>query len=555
MTKAEKNLTVWQNAKFISSLKTTNGWKVSVQRNGSVQQVETKILIDATELGDVAKYCGVKYDIGMEARAVCGEDIAPEKANDIIQDLTYVMILKDFGVDKTIPKPVGYDASMFYCTAQSPNCTQPKPGQTVWSKDKMMTYGKLPNGKYMINWPIEGNDYYVNLLEMIDTERTIALEKAKQFSLCYLYYLQTELGFSTFGLDNEQFPTADMLPMIPYHRESRRIQGLVRFNVNHVAKPFAQPEALYRTGIAVGDYPIDHHHKRYPEWDKLPDLHFYPVPSYNVPLGALVPKEVDGLIVAEKSISVSNLLNGSTRLQPVVLQIGQAAGALAAISVQQQKSVSETSIRLIQNSLLEAGGYLMPYLDLAKTDTHFKAIQRIGATGILKGEGKNVGWSNETWFNTDKPVNVAELKKDLSEFDAAFTWTSSEVNMTIAGATKLLSDLALYFQKNEISVTDVNTQWSKLGLTNFTTNREITRKEFAVVLDWYIQPFMLKQVDYKGKITTSIPPVKDDTKSYKIRYNSGKISIDNKEVSKLELFNEKGQSHIIIANGLKYYNY
>jgi hypothetical protein len=224
-----------------------------------------------------------------------------------------------------------------------------------------------------------------------------------------------------------------------------------------------------------------------------------------------------------------------------VLQIGQAAGALAAISVQQQKSVSETSIRLIQNSLLEAGGYLMPYLDLAKTDTHFKAIQRIGATGILKGEGKNVGWSNETWFNTDKPVNVAELKKDLSEFDAAFTWTSSEVNMTIAGATKLLSDLALYFQKNEISVTDVNTQWSKLGLTNFTTNREITRKEFAVVLDWYIQPFMLKQVDYKGKITTSIPPVKDDTKSYKIRYNSGKISIDNKEVSKLELFNEKGQ--------------
>jgi hypothetical protein len=503
--------------------------------------VETKILIDATELGDVAKYCGVKYDIGMEARAVCGEDIAPEKANDIIQDLTYVMILKDFGVDKTIPKPVGYDASMFYCTAQSPNCTQPKPGQTVWSKDKMMTYGKLPNGKYMINWPIEGNDYYVNLLEMIDTERTIALEKAKQFSLCYLYYLQTELGFSTFGLDNEQFPTADMLPMIPYHRESRRIQGLVRFNVNHVAKPFAQPEALYRTGIAVGDYPIDHHHKRYPEWDKLPDLHFYPVPSYNVPLGALVPKEVDGLIVAEKSISVSNLLNGSTRLQPVVLQIGQAAGALAAISVQQQKSVSETSIRLIQNSLLEAGGYLMPYLDLAKTDTHIKAIQRIGATGILKGEGKNVGWSNETWFNTDKPVNVAELKKDLSEFDAAFTWTSSEVNMTIAGATKLLSDLALYFQKNEISVTDVNTQWSKLGLTNFTTNREITRKEFAVVLDWYIQPFMLKQVDYKGKITTSIPPVKDDTKSYKIRYNSGKISIDNKEVSKLELFNEKGQ--------------
>ena len=541
MTKNETKLSVWQNSSFVSSVKTPDGWKASINKNGVIKQVEAKVIIDATELGDVAKACGVKYDIGMEARTVCGEEIAPEQANDIVQDLTYVMILKDYGVNKTIAKPADYNASHFFCTAQSPNCTNPKPGQTVWSKDKMITYGKLPNDKYMINWPIEGNDYYVNLLEMSDTERTLALEKAKQFSLCYLYYMQTELGFSTYGLDDEQFPTADKFPMIPYHRESRRIHGLVRFNVNHVAKPFSQPEALYRTGIAVGDYPIDHHHKRYPEWEKLPDLHFYPVPSYNVPLGALVPKEVDGLIVAEKSISVSNLLNGSTRLQPVVLQIGQAAGTLAAISVQQQKSVSETPIRLIQHTLLEAGVYLMPYLDLQKNDVHFKAIQRIGATGILRGEGKNVGWSNETWFNTDKPVIVAELKKDLSEFDTAFTWTSSEVNMTIAGATKLLSDLALYFQKNEINATDINTQWSKLGLTNFSTNRAITRKEFAVLLDWYIQPFTLKQVDFKGKIITATLPVKDYSKSYKISFNSGRISIDNKEVNRLELFNEKGQ--------------
>lgn len=52
-------------------------------------------------------------------------------------------------------------------------------------------------------------------------------------------------------------------------------------------------------------------------------------------MGALIPQTVDGLIVAEKSISVSNIANGTTRLQPVVLQIGQAAGALAALAVSQ----------------------------------------------------------------------------------------------------------------------------------------------------------------------------------------------------------------------------
>jgi hypothetical protein len=501
MTKREPKLSVWQNTKFVSSIKTAKGWKVKVSKSGVIHQIDVKIMIDATELGDVAKYCGVKYYMGMEARSVCGEDIAPETANDIVQDLTYVMILKDFGVNKTISKPQDYDASLFYCTAKSDNCTNPKPGQTVWTKDKLITYGKLPNGKYMINWPIEGNDYYVNLLEMNAEERKIALEKAKQFSLCYLYYLQTELGFSTLSLDDDQFPTADNFPMIPYHRESRRIKGLVRFNVNHVTKPFNQPEALYRTGIAVGDYPIDHHHKRYTEWEKLPELHFYPVPSYNVPLGALVPKDIDGLIVAEKSISVSNLLNGSTRLQPVVLQIGQAAGALAVKSIKQKKTVAQTSVRDVQQALLDAGGYVMPYLDLPKNDVHFKAIQRIGATGIMKGEGKNVGWSNETWFNADKLVNTTELKKDLSEFDAGFTWKCESKNLVTKEAIDLIISLSVYYKIKNIDSKLIFSQWKNLHLSDYDAERTITRKELAVLLDTYIQPFSLKNVDMNGNFT------------------------------------------------------
>ena len=498
MTKAEKQLSVWQNTKFVSAKKSTKGWKVFVEKEGKEMEIDAKIMIDATELGDVAKYCGAKYDIGMEARDSSGEDIAPQKANDIIQDLTYVMILKDYGVDKTIPKPENYNPSLFYCTAKSPNCTNPKPGQTVWSADKMMTYGKLPNGKYMINWPIEGNDYYVNILEMSENERKVALEKAKQFSLCYLYYMQTELGFSTFGIADDEFPTEDHFPMIPYHRESRRIHGLVRFNVNHVSKPFEQPEALYRTGVAVGDYPIDHHHKRYPEWEKLPDLHFYPVPSYNVPLGALIPKEVKGLIVAEKSISVSNLLNGSTRLQPVVLQIGQAAGTLAALSVKQNKAIAEVSVRDVQNELLNAGGYLLPYLDLKKEDIHFKAVQRIGSTGILKGKGMNVGWSNETWFRTDSILSADELAKGLKEFEPAFLFSFSENEITLKTAFEVINKLATFYKLNNITYDTFKNYWNLLRLEKFDANRKITRKEFAVLLDHCINPFYLKQIDISG---------------------------------------------------------
>lgn len=500
MVKKEPDLSVWQNTGFVSARKTKSGtWEVTVSKGNKKHKIKASILIDATELGDVAACCGVGYDIGMEARSECGEDIAPEKANDIIQDLTYVMILKDYGRDVTIPQPEGYDPALFHCTAASDDCTAPKAGQQVWKPVQMITYGKLPGNRYMINWPIEGNDYYVNMIEMNPEERAEAIRKAKNFSLCYLYYLQTRLGFSNLGLDDEQFPSEDHLPLIPYHRESRRIHGLVRFNVNHITHPFDQPEALYRTGIAVGDYPVDHHHKRYPENEQLPDLHFYPIPSYNLPAGALIPEGTDNMIVAEKSISVSNLVNGTTRLQPVVMQTGQAAGVMAALAIRKKTTPAGVSVRELQSMLLDAGAYLMPYLDLPPGDAHFKAIQRIGATGILKGKGMNSGWKNETWFMADSLVQTSELSRGLLEFDSRFNVFFKEEKLTIKAAFGLISDLGKRCRKPVDLSPDMQTDWNACGLDNFDPGRYITKKEISVLLDRFIDPFRLKDVDHTGK--------------------------------------------------------
>ena len=284
MAGREKNLECLFNTTYTNIVRAGDDWKVTLaDKSGKHETVMAKVLIDGTELGDIAKALGVKYDIGMDAKSVTGEDIAPESANDIIQDLTYVAVLKDYGKDVTIEKPEGYDPSFFYCTCESEKCTNPKEAQRLWSKERMIEYGKLPNNKYMINWPIEGNDHYVNIIEMTPGERIGALKAAKQFTMCYIYYMQTELGFNTLGLADDEFPTEDLLPFIPYHRESRRIHGLVRFTLNDAAKPYDQALPLYRTTIGVGDYPVDHHHTRYHGWSELPDLHFYPIPSYGLP--------------------------------------------------------------------------------------------------------------------------------------------------------------------------------------------------------------------------------------------------------------------------------
>jgi len=77
--------------------------------------IKSKICIDATEQGDVIEMSTAAYDLGMEDAAYSKESFAPGK-NNIIQDLTWVAILKDYGKgsDKTIPRPAGYDSAKFF---------------------------------------------------------------------------------------------------------------------------------------------------------------------------------------------------------------------------------------------------------------------------------------------------------------------------------------------------------------------------------------------------------------------------------------------------------
>lgn len=51
----------------------------------------------------------------MDSRSLTGESLAPEKARNIVQDLTVTAILKDYGpgTDRTIPRPEGYDPAEF----------------------------------------------------------------------------------------------------------------------------------------------------------------------------------------------------------------------------------------------------------------------------------------------------------------------------------------------------------------------------------------------------------------------------------------------------------
>ena len=498
MARNEQLLTVKYNYQFKSVIKnghTIIGAAFYEINTGAQLIVKAKRVIDATELGDALASAKVPYDLGMESNAVTGEQVNLAGANDIIQDITYVGILKDYGSPQPlIPRPINYDSTEFDGSNTSFYKDTNRKRPSVDAK-KMLEYGKLPNNKYMLNWPIYGNDIYLNVVEKTPKQREALLEQAKQQTLRFVYFIQKDLGFNHLALADDEFPTKDKLALYPYHRESRRMHGMVRMLVQHVSKPFDTPQPLFTTGIAVGDYPVDHHHKKNSAAPQ--HLEFFPVPSFNIPLGALIPKAVSNFIVAEKSISVSNIVNGTTRLQPCVMQIGQASGLLAALSIKNRVDPKNISVRQVQLALLDANGYIMPYKDVTQKDRYFKAIQKIGATGLLRGVGVPTGWANATYFNPNDKVKLDEFSIAWNKKFIAHS-LKSDNDLTISDALFVaakLSNTSLEKIKSSFEL-----KWKSIGLQNFNIQRPILRYELAAILDQY-NVFNIFDVDIYGNYT------------------------------------------------------
>lgn len=360
----------------------TNGWLLHLS-DGS--QIKARVLIDGTELGDVAAQAGA------------------EELRDrvTVQDFTYVAIVKFYDHEVPMEKPEDYDIENYRSCCDNPladnrNGFNPY-GQQLWSPEMMLSYGRLPDGHLMLNWPIFANDYFADYLDMTPLQREEVIRKARLRTLGYIYFLQQELGYKNLGIADDVYPTEDGLPFFPYWREARRIAGRDTMTVDAAKRPYDFD--LYTRAIAVGDYPVDHHHIQNPRRRELSHLWFGEIPSFGVPMGVLVPVRVENLLVADKAISTSWEMNGGTRLQPVVMGLGQAAGALAAIAVKTGREPHEVPASEVQAVLLDHGCYLLPFLDLKPTDPGFRELQEKGIRGEVKGTGRTVGWANETWVN------------------------------------------------------------------------------------------------------------------------------------------------------------
>jgi hypothetical protein len=111
-------------------------------------------------------------------------------------------------------------------------------------------------------------------------------------------------------------------------RESNRIVG------EHViTEQDLRSGKLPEDTISIGTYGLD-------IWgeDEGVDPQELRTPAYGIPYRALLPKGVDGLLLAGKSISGTHVAMSAYRVMPTTGSIGQAAGVSAAVCVNQNRS-------------------------------------------------------------------------------------------------------------------------------------------------------------------------------------------------------------------------
>ena len=354
--------------------------------------VKASLVIDGTELGDLLALGKIPSRWGWELQDQWQEPSAPAAANELtqtypVQAPTWVVVLQDYGAGEQAPPieraPVGELASF-------------RQAWSGYTPAQFLNYGRLPGNLLMINWPQQGNDYGEGLHRLVTsaTARQAFLQEARWHSQNFAHVIQQELG-QRYGLATEVFPQlpgslgSGAFALHPYFREARRLQGVVTITEQDILPQAGGQVALLPriaagelSAIALGNYPNDHH---YPSGDiplAAKSIRWggrWTGTPFTIPYGAIVPQDTDGLLVCEKNISVSHMANGATRLQPVVLGIGQAAGMAAALCLQRGCQPRDLPVRVLQDALIEdpwAPAAIVPLFNLEPSHPNWLTWQR-----------------------------------------------------------------------------------------------------------------------------------------------------------------------------------
>lgn len=402
-----QQLTILKNHVPIEASNTgTHVQHVCVQNLASLDTttISAAYFMDATELGDLLPLTGTDYVTGSESHSDTGEPSAKLSAQPHNSQAFSVCFAMSYHEDEdhTIAQPPHYDFWRAYIpplspawtgrllslTGLSPRTLEPvqynfrpnhEPNKAfagLWTYRRILHRELFEEGAFdsditLVNYP--QIDFLLgDLVNASYPERERLIAQAKEQSLSFLYYLQTELGYKGLKIRGDVTNTADGLAKRPYIRESRRIKAEFTIKEQHVSaacRPGHTYAEAFDDSVGVGFYRIDLHPSvggdNYIDVESLP---------FQIPLGALIPQHTENLLPACKNIGTTHITNGCYRLHPIEWNIGEVVGYLAAYCLRH-----ELSPRQVRNQAHVFADF--------RALLHQKGIETHWPSGLILAEG------------------------------------------------------------------------------------------------------------------------------------------------------------------------
>jgi hypothetical protein len=306
LTEAEANLTVITGARArevrVSDRGAVTGVSVEVGREQRFE-ITSKATIDCTGSGEVSVAAGCAAMYGRDARSDFNEPNAPEQADDWVQAVTWMYFVQRMPESKPLPK--GFNPGVGVLTGIRPR------GHTgPWPSVEAMN---APDPGLYLQWgcavpckdtrdPVELAKSHQLAYEAMERPHAVLREHG------YMIYLAPRIGV----------------------REGNRIVGDYVITETDLRNRVFPDDT-----VTVADYGLDIWTPRTKEHGDGSTVKEFGLETarYGIPYRALLPRGVDGLLVAGKCMSGTHIAQSSFRVQPIVDSAGQAAGVAAALAV------------------------------------------------------------------------------------------------------------------------------------------------------------------------------------------------------------------------------
>lgn len=308
---------------------------ITVANKNGLTQFEAKCFIDTTGDGDLCVFAGAAYEKGRDSDGLC-------------QAMSLLFKLGDVDVEKV--------SSMF---SENPIVACPIGGDHEFN---LHISGKLSKWNDILSKEkvFEHDDHNIwagtmrqNELTYVNTIRVSQMDGSDAYQLSEAEIEGRKQLKKIIGFFNQHVPGMEKahITSVPNGigvRETRRIAGEYKLNESEILEGKKFQDRIARNG-----YCIDIHDPKGQGWG----VSFIQSDDYcyDIPYGCIVPKNINGLLVAGRCISTTAQALASTRIMPSCMALGEAAGTAAALSVQNRVDPRNLDVSLLQTYLRKAG--------------------------------------------------------------------------------------------------------------------------------------------------------------------------------------------------------